>query len=321
MGLPSYNYLVEKFTMVMHTTKNTGDSYKNCLKDFGSFLEKNKLTYSEARPSDVKMYQNFLNKKVEQGVYKEGTVYQRLSCLKSFYKFISNDYPNELRDITQGLKNPKPDNSHDIYLTYEEVKYLIKFLKNMERKNGQRQFELLKARDLFYFTLELKNGFRVGEIITLTKDSFDLDKDIITIPKHLRKNKTALINPLDEESKKLYTEYIKLREAKGGNQDEEIFVSVSGKKLGRSDINAMISKRIQQANNYYEELGYGENFISKGKTISSHKLRHTTSYLLGRQNLTQSEIGKVLGQKSLTVTARYSHANIEEIREKQFNLL
>lgn len=304
--------LIEKFLNLKVNRENTRIAYRKNLSDFAEYLAAKEVTLQECKSWDIDEYKNELKKN-----YAPSSINQRMACLRSFYKFLEkNDIANNIVDV----ENEIVENTHDVYLNDNEIKYLLTYLTKRERKSGERNFEFLKVRDLLFMLLDIKVGLRYCEIVTLTRDSFNLNKMVINISGDIRKNKRALTLPIDDEIKKLYQDYMDLRDEVEKKRECEpfIFISANGKKLSNNNVNTMIKKHILAANNYYESIG-SRNRIRED--VSCHKLRHTCGYLLTKKNYTIAEVANVLGHVSQGSTQRYIHTNIDDMRKKQFNLI
>lgn len=333
----TFNQLVDLFLKTRTTKKNkdikenTKISHMVNLNKLKAYLNKNNLTYEMLKPYHLSLFiksekeRGYLGKDKERKDYSDSTIYSLTMTLKAFFDFLwENDFMS--KNIAKKLKAIKPNNESDIYLYDYEVKLLLTYLKNHEKWNNIRYFDFMKARDLFLFTLILKHGYRISEALTLTEKNLNFDNNIIKVFGENRKNGEDLINRFDDELIQLYNNYMELRK-QYNPKEEYIIMSKSGIHLTDKDANKVLQKRIHEANTYFEmnKDKYPNLEIKPIRDnkdgITIHKLRHTASYLMTSNGYTLPEVAKVLGQKSLAITYRYTHVNLNDLDKKSFKLI
>ena len=313
---------MEKALRIFYRVKckksNTSDQYHRYVEEFLHFLKDN---YEVKEPEDIKQYMileyiDSLNNKVQDKRYKEeklielsqNTKYTKLKVVSSFLTFL---YENEF--ITKNLAKAidlskhKDRTHHDIYMTKDEVKVLMDYMKSDIQIGNARCISFNKARDRFMFALILKVGNRIGEVTSLTFKGLDFEKGTITIDGSNRKNGETLVNQFDTQLQELYKDYMTERQ-KRGIESDLVFTTQNGSKLYRSNCNNILKKRISEANKYSKIYGNG-NTIDENKGLTIHKLRHTCSSLLSSQNQSLETIASILGQKTLNVTKKYVHVD------------
>lgn len=313
---------MEKALRIFYRVKckksNTSDQYHRYVEEFLHFLKDN---YEVKEPEDIKQYMileyiDSLNNKVQDKRHKDeklielsqNTKYTKLKTVSSFLTFL---YENEFipKNISKAinLKQFKPKKSHDIYMTKDEVKVLMDYMKSDIQIGSARCVGFNKARDRFMFALILKVGNRIGELTSLTFEGLNLEQGTITIDGSNRKNGETLVNQFDTQLQELYKDYMTERQ-KRGIESELVFTTQNGKQLYRSNCNNILKKRISEANKYSKIYGNG-NTINENKGLTIHKLRHTCSSLLSSQNQSLETIASILGQKTLNVTKKYVHVD------------
>jgi site-specific recombinase XerD len=333
----TFNQLVDLFLKTRKTSKgksikeNTKIAHMVNLNKLKAYLKKNNMNYKNLKPYQLVLFiesekeRGYLGKNKVRKEYAEATIYLLTITLKAFFDFLcDNDFMS--KNIAKKLKAVKPDNESDIYLYDYEVKMLLTYLKDHKQWNNIRYFELMKARDLFLFTLILKHGYRIGEALTLTEKNLNFDNNIIRVFGENRKNGEDLVNRFDNELIQLYTNYMEIRKHYNPKEDY-IIMSKSGIHLSEKDARNILQKRIHEANTYFEM--YKDKYSNleikpirdNTEGITIHKLRHTASYLMTSNGYTLPEVAKVLGQKSLAITYRYTHVNLNDIDKKSFKLI
>lgn len=320
MDYMEYDKVVELFLELKCKAQNTRGAYATNLNKLKNHLAEKKISYQELKPYQLELFLNSLRDK-----FSEATIYQITCTLRKFFLFLEdNNFIG--KNIAGKLELIQPNNESDIYLDKVEVNLLLTYLKNHEKWNNIRYFDFKKPRDLFLLTLALKHGYRVEEILTIREKNIDIENKTITIFGEDRKNKKPVTNRLDDELIGLYNNYMRARPLCKPKEDY-IFLSVRGKEMATNKTTEMLQERIVEANRYFElnKDKYSEMEIKtiKGKDegISMHKLRHTASYLMSVNGYSLQEIGSVLGQKSIMVTMRYAHTNLNDLDKKSFKLL
>jgi site-specific recombinase XerD len=334
----TFKELTDLFLKIRTTSKgknireNTKIVHMVNLNKLKSYLKMNNMTYKMLKPYHLSLFiesekeRGYLGKNKERKDYSDSTIYLLTMTLKAFFDFLwENDFMT--KNIAKKLKVVRPDNESDIYLYDYEVKLFLTYLKDHEKWNNIRYFEFTKARDLFLFTLIMKHGYRVRETLTLTEDNLNLNKNVIRVFGNNRKNGEDLINRFDNELMELYNNYMKLR-PQCNPQDSYLFLSArGGVEISTKDANKILQKRIHEANTYFEmhKDKYPDLEIKpirdNTEGITIHKLRHTASYLMTSNGYTLPEVAKVLGQKSLAITYRYTHVNLNDLDKKSFKLI
>lgn len=295
----------------LDVTESTKRTYKSALNHFKDYMNKNNLSFYDLIPMNIKAFEKEI-----KGKYEESTVYRDKNALRLMIKFLAeNHFIKE--DFSSSIKLKPVTKKNEKFLTEQEVKSLLNYLKSCKRKDGMRKFEFKKCRDELYFTLLIKDGFRYRESSLLKISDFDIKKGEVHLKKEIRKNGKALTAFLDDELIELLNKYLKLREECNPKEDY-LFLSITGQHLGNSSINKMIKTRIQEANDYYTKNNESEKLIRTD--ITAHTLRHTCSHLMDINGYTLAEIGNRLGQESIIVTAKYSHVDEERLKNKKIRL-
>lgn len=315
--------LIDTYIETSSNRINTQIAYRSRLQHLVDYLKGLDINILEVKVSTLKAFQLSLEGK------SDATQFAIITAVKGLYKFLYEDDIIE-KNVAKSLKAKSPQNINEKFLNRYEAKTLLVYLKDMVRTRGMKSFDFLKARDLFFFTLVLKYGFRVSEvigdekkdIIGLKKENFMFDKGLIFISGKNRKNKKDLKVPMDIEITEMYNNYMKFREELSISTDN-IFVSYRGKKLTNSGVNTMIKERIKESNLYfksYVEKYKDDDIVMIREDITVHNLRHTANYLMDINGYSATERASILGQSVEVNANRYSHSSENDIREKQFKL-
>jgi integrase/recombinase XerC len=153
--------LIEKFLRYLEIEKNSSShtilNYKIDLLNFEQFLQDRPLEgvdYLALRKYLAHLKENSLNNR---------TVSRKLSCLRSFYKFLFREGLIKNSPALM-LSSPKQEKNLPQFLTEEEVVKLIE---------APASDSVLGLRDRALFETLYSTGMRVSELVSLNTDSID----------------------------------------------------------------------------------------------------------------------------------------------------
>ena len=142
-------------------------------------------------------------------------------------------------------------------------------------------------------TIALHTGIRRGALLALRWQDVDFTRNVITITKGKSKNKKMYVVPMNETVR---AELAALRP--WSNDRDDVFTNaitgVSVKDIKKGFVSACEDAEIED--------------------FRFHDLRHTFATRLADQGVPQSAIRDMLGQTSLRMSQRYTHAVIETMQ-------
>ena len=189
------------------------------------------------------------------------------------------------------------------FLSMHEAKKLVRTLDLSVNPNSKRETRI-NTRNYLIF-LMLKTGIRYGEAIGLTPNDFDFKNNMLNIDKQWDykfyegftslKSKTSYRKvPIDEETAKVFKEYLKNINARNG---VPFFVLIAKGMVSNSVVNLHLEKICKKAN------------IPR---VSAHSLRHTFASLCVANGISLQQTSEWLGHSSTVVTQRvYTHITDE----------
>jgi site-specific recombinase XerD len=278
----------------------TADSYGTTLTQFSDFL----VSTSEEQEADsdkavatavqidvdelllaagtdsIRCYLAFLNEKQ----YSNNTIARKIATLRSFYKFLVKQNQITSNPVI-ALRTPKQDKKLPRFLDFKEVKKLL---------DTPSLDSLLGARDRAIMETLYSTGIRVSELVALNMDDIDFMGEVVHVRCTGKKERTAPIGSSALQVIQIYMEY---RNKKAQNDARfggtVLFVSKTGKRLNRGEVNRIMNKHLKTA--------------GLDPTISPHKLRHSfaTHMLINGADL--RSIQELLGHQSLSTTQVYTH--------------
>lgn len=220
---------------------------------------------------------------------------QRLTCLKSFYKYVQSNEPDlfDTCSLILSIKNKKVPNKIIPYFSENEIKIMINYL------NDIKDLKKLTMVCVLYET-----GARVSEFINIKLSDLDLSESS-SITLYGKGNKTRIV-PIGQELVKLINRYLKEDYINYG--EDYLFYSNYKKKFSRSSINKIISKLIKKLNNKYPS-----NF---NKNYTPHSFRHTKATHLYNNGTPLLYIKEFLGHSTITSTEIYATPDTKKQREE-----
>lgn len=309
------------FYRIKCKNSNTLDQYQRYIGEFLTYLKNN---YKVKEPEDIKQYMvieyiSSLDEKVQDKRYKEeklielsnNTKYTKLKVVSSLLTFLfENEFMSKNLSKAIDLKKYKEKEHKDIYLKQEECSLLFDYLQSGYVFKGKRNETFNRARDTLLYSIMLKHGNRVTELLTLREKDVDLLNNKIMIEGKNRKNGEDLTNKVDKQMFEYYNKYKAVKDTMNFNTDL-VFTSANGSKLFRSNINNNLRKRIEEANKWAKITGDNRRIdTEKVMLMSAHKMRHSCASLLNSQNNSLQTIASILGQKTVKITRDvYTHTD------------
>ena len=279
--------LVEKYRAYQKQTVKLSTYNRNCTvtNSFMKLLGKDSLVNNFTAA--------FINDKFLSSGREPGTLNEFLTRFKALIRWgYNNDYIKDisyLNKLTRFKDVSQREKIADKYMEPEEVTKLLKYI------------ESTKEYHWHYFTqFLLLSGLRVGEAIALTLDDVDMNNRLIHVTKTYDPNAKIITSPKTAQSyRDVYIQddlYYLLERAKIFYREQKIlhdknnnyfFVSKNGNIVHY----ASFSKYIRHA-----------SFVSIGRHIKVHSLRHTHASLLLAEGINIDTISRRLGHENSKVT-------------------
>ena len=212
---------------------------------------------------------------------KPATINREITIMKQFFGWlVKNSITSQ--NPAQDLKYEKLGTPRTRWITVEEELHLI----------GVSPLWLQQI-----IILATSTGLRRGELLNLTWDYVDLDQRILTVAKS--KNGEPRVVPLTKRAMEVLSElYLP-------SHVEYVFICQDLKPISPDTLEYYFRLAVKQA-----EL----------KEVRFHTLRHTCASRLVQGGTDIYVISKLLGHKSIQMSARYSHLDVNSLRralEKQ----
>ena len=293
MEMKLFNEYVKHYK---YKSENTIESYEQAVKQYYEFMNVNGYNteddiISNSSWSNLIMFRNMLEEK-QLNPY---SINARLSGLKSFFNFLvyAKIISENPMDTIEKVSTNSVEQNTD-FLTHEEYMRLLNIIGTKLPNVKQDNFEYVSKRDLLMVGLVLQTGLRISEVLSLTVKQIDTENRRIKV---LGKGKKLRVVSFTDDVLTLLQDYTDVRNTIEIKDTEILFLSRTGKKMSRQNVNVNLKK-------YCERAGIEKN-------ITPHSLRHTSITQMGESGMSVAKISAVAGHSSTTNTSRYLHIKTE----------
>lgn len=205
------------------------------------------------------------------------------------------------------------------YLSIEEVNQLLEqpYREGIKAKEELKDKKLNKVqwlkyiknklfsakRDYAILNLFYSSGIRLKELVNLDLNDIDFKRGLVRVlGKGNREREATLTN----EAIKILQNYLKARALWKGNKSQAVFLSRTGSRITKMNIQRNIER-------YGKEAG----ILRK---VHPHMLRHSIATHLLNNNMDIRKIQSFLGHSSLASTQIYTHLITDDQREERNRL-
>ncbi|MDY3005491.1 tyrosine recombinase XerC [Anaerococcus sp. AGMB00486] len=292
--ISEYNYDLINFISFVILRKSYFGNKEKFEKDLSNNkVDSNKIFTAEFISSitvqDMYSYISFLDNILDDNA---STRSRKISALRSFYKYLSQEIEIIDNNITEKLRNPKIQKRQPVYLTLNETEKLLEVV-------GKEKNEFLKNRDLAIVFTFLTTGMRLSELVSINLS--DIKDDHFNIVGKGNKERTIYLtnNCID-----LIENYIMIRNNYLKNiKTDALFISTRKKRISNRAVQSTIDK-------YLKKAGFDTNIYS------THKLRHTAATLMYKYgNVDIRALKDILGHESVSTTQIYTHLDDEDLKK------
>ncbi len=285
--------------IVQNYSKETIKNYNSDLLIFLKFIIKyleldmqvkdiNIFILTSIKRSDIIAFMVYLNYE-RDNCFK--TRQRKIASLKSFYKWIFNNYPS----ITKYKENPtinipaiKPAERLPKYLSLEKVKRISNVFNLSNSRNA--------IRDNTIITLFLNCGLRLSELSGINICNINFNKRTLNVIGKRNKERVVYLNKKTINSIKEYLSLKKIIDYKG-----PLFTYGQNKRLSIYSIEKICHKAFKLAN--LSEYDY-----------TVHSLRHTAAVNIYRHTKDILVLKEFLGHVSVLSSEVYMHIDNDAVR-------
>ena len=279
---------IEYKKKVIGLSHTTIASYILYLYPFCCYLNSNKISKKNIKPSEVLTYVEQLNPD------KAASKYVALNIIKNFFIYL---YDQQILHTDFSRIIPKNNFSRRPKLpstyTDQEIEALLKVI-DRGNPRGKRDYAIL--------LLATRLGLRASDICELTFDNILWEKNLICLSQ--QKTKRNLELPLLPEVGNAIVDYLK--HGRPLTNDSHCFIHVYGpyERMHSHDIGNMVRKYMTQAKINYSNRKHG-----------SHSLRHSLASALLKEKIPLPVISQVLGHSSMESTMEYLRVDINALKK------
>jgi integrase/recombinase XerD len=279
------DHLIDSFLDSLYIEKglsnNTVSSYRNDIKSFLLWIDKNSFNPLSINDSDAN---NYISKLFRDGL-KSSSVNRKISSIKSFYTFLQKKkiiMKSPIADIVM----PKQEKYLPVSISEEEVERLL----NSPDLNIE-----IERRDKAIIELLYATGMRISELTNLKLTDIDINRSVLKV---FGKGSKERLVPFGEKAAESISLYLKDRK---DLKSKEIFLSNRGTKISRGAFWQRIKIYIKRENLKI--------------SISPHTLRHAFATHLLNRGADLRSVQILLGHSDLSTTQIYTHIAKQRLGE------
>ena len=276
---------VEYLELEKNDSKYTIQNYQLDLEAFLKYCENNHIDYLKISYIQARGYLNYL---YNEKSAKASSVSRKISCLRSFYRFLANhnieNYSFHL------LKLPKKGKRLPKYLEYNEIEEIFE-IPDLTSPLGQRNALIL---EMLYAT-----GMRVGELVSIRVADINHTQRTIKILGKGNKERIVYYNPITEKRLKLYLE--NGRGHLNQKNSEYLFLNSLGGPLTTRGVEFILNGIMKKS--------------ALTKHLTPHMLRHSFATHLLNEGCDLLSVQELLGHESLSATNIYTHVTNDRIKD------
>lgn len=263
-------------------------SYQNDLEAFQLFLNEAFEGYAIAEVNHH-MVRAWILQMMEGKLVGRATIKRRVSCLRSFYKYLLRQNVVQLNPAAQ-VQVPKTLRKLARVVAEDDMMRLLDEMEFPEGPWGETQKTII---ELFYNT-----GIRLSELINLKLSDVDLSNQKVKILG--KRNKERLL-PLGERMRFVLHRYLlDYRPHPAEGAEAWFFLTKKGAKLYPKLV--------------YESINFYLSSVSGVDQKSPHVLRHSFATHMLNRGADLNAIKELLGHSSLAATQVYTHNSIDQLK-------
>ncbi len=284
---------------VLGRSPHTIRAYSAELESFRQFLAERKQNHLTATKAEIRLYL------FELKANRPSSIARALAALRSFYRWLMAEGLIETNPAI-GLIGPKKAQKQPLFLTERETQILLDAPDapaiDSPKTTATSDFA---ERNQALFELAYSSGLRVGELVRLDLRDIDLKRQTLLV----RQGKGAKDRhvPVGTVAARAVEAWLGKRgyffdPAKSG---EALFLGRRGGRLNDREVRRVLDARLS-------ERGLDHRY-------SPHSLRHTFATHLLTAGADLKAIGDMLGHSSLATTERYTHLDLDRLRQVHRN--
>jgi integrase/recombinase XerC len=285
-----YSFL-EYLKLIKKYSPNTVLSYTNDLKSFNDFLT---CQYEIDHIEQVSHHiiRSWVVELNSIGI-ESRSISRKLSCLRSFYKYLIKDKLVEINPM-QKVISPKIPKKLPAFIKEKQIQQIIDYTDDTQVDDN-----FLHYRDNLIITLFYVTGMRRAELLSLEPQSIDVFRSEIKV---LGKGKKERIIPVSVDVLEALKIYLQKRAEHYEKVEEDyLFLSNTGKKMNPRNLYNIVNTKLKEI----------DTSISHGP----HILRHSFATHMLNNGADINVIKDIMGHANLSATQVYTHSSIKRLQE------
>jgi integrase/recombinase XerC len=264
-------------------------AYRADLAHFAVYCERLGVLPEDASKQEVR---DFLGDRSFEGDAAV-SVNRALSSLRGFYRSLAR-FQYRKDNPAEGQRNLKTPRTIPAFLWEDEMAAFARL--------PEQEHILWPERDKAIIMAMYSAGLRVSELVSLQLSSF---RDTMKSARIIGKGNKERVVFFSEEARKALAEYLpsrdmRIKKIKGGGH-AFLFINKKGEPITAAGVRWIIGK-------------YSERFPAP-KKVHPHSLRHSFATHLVNGGADVRVVQELLGHASISTTQRYTHVNIERLKE------
>ncbi len=279
------NEFIRYLQVELDYSNNTVQSYELDIIQYFKMINKK---VDEITKDEINTYLKYISENFATATYS-----RKISSLKTFYNFLSEEY--KIENLFEVIKVPKREKKLPKYFTQKE---LFRLLDSIECNTR------IDIRDKAMFELLYCTGMRISELLSITLKDLKLDEQFVIVMGKGSKQRTI---PLNNHAIKAVQSYLNIRINFLKESNNIVFLNNHGKQMTRQGFTKILKARANL-------IGIND--------ISAHKLRHSIATHLLQNGANLKVIQQLLGHENITTTEIYTHINKKQLQDeynKHFN--
>ena len=319
----NFDYFCKKYLDFIENNKNysalTIKNYGVDLNHFADFIKnyqevsRDNIDAEFLTKIDLLTFRSFNAHRRSDNKSKASSVSRNISCLRSFFAFLRQNYGIKNEAIFE-LKMPKKGKTLPKSLSEKEAKdFLIAFFNESQSgKDKEKKIEeWIILRDYALLMLIYATGLRISEAFSISlKDvkRFDSKKDVspLIIKGKGSKERIVYILKLAVKAIENYLNALPKHLHDKLEKNKSIFLGKSGKVYAKT----MFQKKVRDIR---KDMGLEDS-------ITPHAFRHSFATHLLYKEADLRSIQKLLGHERLSTTQKYIKTNMADILQNYHNL-
>ena len=281
----------ERYLGAVGRSAHTVRAYGLEVRDFGRFLEGRGQRFEEATKADIRAYLFLLKGRSLSNT----SISRALSSLRAFYRWLVRDGQMD-HNPAASVAGPKLGHKQALFLTERETVDLLE-----ASPPALRPGDPVIKRDQAALEMIYSTGLRVSEVVGLDLSDVDLDGAVVLVRRG-KGGKDRLV-PFGQPAAEALAQWLAVRShlVEPGVSGAAFFLGRRGKRLGDREVRRLLDARLASG-------GLDSRY-------SPHSLRHSFATHLLSAGADLKAIQEMLGHSSLATTERYTHLDLERLRQ------